>query len=301
MTASGIHERQHQPFHFAVNTGLAPDGAAWSELARKVESLGFSTLLLPDAPGETPALFPTLAWAAAATTTLHIGSYVLATDLHHPLDIARDAATLHALSGGRFQLGLGAGRPGSEHDVRARGQVPGAPAERFARFTESVGIVSALLDGETITKEDGHFPMTNAALRIATEGVDKPRLLIAASGNRMLRFAGSIADTVALGLDPVATMEEVAARIAIVRSGAAGRPVELSLSLAGVGDTVHPWLARRVEAIGDRIGDAPALLWGSVDEMAARLHRLRDELGITAIVVPDLLIDQFAPVLRAVR
>jgi probable F420-dependent oxidoreductase len=288
-----------QPFRFAVNAALAPDGTVWRDLARKSESLGFSTLLLPDAPRQTPGLFPTLAWAAAATTTLQVGSYVLATDLHHPLDIAHDVATLHALSGGRFQLGLGAGRPGSEHDARARGQTPGTPSERFSRFRESVSIISGLLDGGTITREDGPFPMTGASLRISIQEYGRPRLMIAASGDRMLRFAGSVADIVALGLDPAATAEVIASKIALVRAGAAGRPVELSLSLLGAGDTIHPWVVRRIGEF-DPTTDTPALLLGSVDEMVAKLYRLRDELGITSIVVPDLFVDQVAPVLREV-
>src|SRR5579859_2113997 len=98
------------PFRFAVMGPYVGSQQAWIATARRAEELGYSTLLLPDIPargGLAPLI--ALAVAAQATTRLRVGSYVLANDYRHPVLLAREAATLDLLSGGRFELGLGAG------------------------------------------------------------------------------------------------------------------------------------------------------------------------------------------------
>jgi len=303
-------------FRFGLVGGEAPDGdsggaarsaarsAAWSELARKAESLGFSSLLLPDAPGQVPAPFPMLAWAAAATTTLYVGTYVLSNDLHHPLHVARDAATLAMLSGGRFELGMGAGRPGSEADHRAFGLAWDAPGIRFTRLKESVGIISDLFAGQPVSRDGEFYSMEDAQLQIPFPEAWKPPVLIAGSGDRMLRFAGQTADIVGFGFDPAATLDDVRPKAAIVReaSAASGRDriPEMTINLAGAGDVIHPWLRQRLEPRRAELvaAHAPALMLGSVEEMTDHAHRLRDELGVTYITAPAGLIDQLAPVVR---
>jgi len=260
-----------RPFRFGLVAGSAPDGRAYADLVRKAESLGFSSLLIPDAPGQTPAAFPMLAWAAAATSTLHVGTYVLSNDLHHPLHIARDTATLAALSGGRFELGLGAGRPGSEADHRAFGLSWDAPAVRFERLRASVGIVQDLFAGKTVDREESFYPMEGASLQIALPEGHRPPILIAAGGDRMLAFAGRAADIVALGMAPTASLEEARVRSRIVLDAATGRkhPPELNVNLAGAGSAIHPWLQRALEPRRDELvaAGAPALLLGDTAQM----------------------------------
>lgn len=303
-----------RPFRFGLVGGAAPDeahadaagGTAWSELARKAESLGFSSLLLPDAPGQVPETFPMLAWAAASTTTLHVGTYVLSNDLHHPLHVARDAATLAMLSGGRFELGIGAGRPGSEADHRAFGLTWNAPGIRFARLKEAVGIISDLFAGQTVSRDGEFYFMEKARLQIPFLEAWKPPVLIAGSGDRMLRFAGQTADIVGFGFDPAATLDDVRPKAAIVREAVAaaasgrGRIPEMTINLAGAGEVIHPWLRQRLEPRRAELvaAHAPALMLGSVEEMTDQAHRLRDELGVTYITAPAGLIDQLAPVVR---
>ena len=98
-------------FRFAAQLSRAPDGTArsWAEQARKVEDLGYSTLLVPDHFGDQLAPVPALMAAADATTSLRIGTLVFDNDYRHPFVLAKEAATLDLLSGGRLELGLGAG------------------------------------------------------------------------------------------------------------------------------------------------------------------------------------------------
>src|SRR5215469_12786838 len=103
----------HKPFRFGVVSGgfTAPD--AWGAQARRIEELGYASLLMPDRPSMGGfALFSALAVAAAATTLLHVGSYVFCNDYRHPAMLVKEVATLDLLSRGRFELGLGAGVTG---------------------------------------------------------------------------------------------------------------------------------------------------------------------------------------------
>ena len=96
-------------FRFAVQQGSAPSGEAWAAIARRAESIGYDLLVMPDHLGQQLSPFAALATAAAATTRLRIAAFVFANDYRHPLILAREAATLDFLSGGRFEMGLGAG------------------------------------------------------------------------------------------------------------------------------------------------------------------------------------------------
>lgn len=90
-----------KPFRFGVNVRSAPTGQ-WIALARTVEALGYSTLHLPDHLTERPAPLPALAAAAAVTSRLRVDPFVLNNDFRHPALLAREAATLDVLSGGRL-------------------------------------------------------------------------------------------------------------------------------------------------------------------------------------------------------
>src|SRR3982074_1643362 len=96
-------------FRFGTQLTTAPDAKSWVELARKAEDLGYSTLFMPDHFGDQLAPVPALMAAAAATTTWRVGGLVLDNDFKHPVVLAKEMATLDVLSGGRLELGLGAG------------------------------------------------------------------------------------------------------------------------------------------------------------------------------------------------
>src|SRR3954454_3282099 len=101
----------HRPFRFGVVAAQARSGEEWVAKARRVEALGYATLVIPDNLQHSLTTLPALAPVAAATRTLRVGTYVLANDYRNPVMLAKYAATLDLLSDGRFELGLGAGRP----------------------------------------------------------------------------------------------------------------------------------------------------------------------------------------------
>ena len=83
---------------------------SWLGTARRAEELGYSTLLMPDGP-QLPSPWPALAAAATATNRLRVGTFVVASPLRHPRLAAWEAHSLALISGGRFEFGIGTGRP----------------------------------------------------------------------------------------------------------------------------------------------------------------------------------------------
>jgi alkanesulfonate monooxygenase SsuD/methylene tetrahydromethanopterin reductase-like flavin-dependent oxidoreductase (luciferase family) len=117
-----------------LSTGPDGSGRSWADQARKVEDLGFSTLLMPDHFGDQLAPVPALMAAADATTTLKVGALVFDNDYRHPLILAKEAATLDRLSDGRLELGLGAGWMRSDYEESGIAYDP--PSVRVDRFEE---------------------------------------------------------------------------------------------------------------------------------------------------------------------
>ena len=130
-----------RPFRFAVQaTGLSDADVAVAA-AVETERLGFVQLLSVDHIGAVDPFVPLMV-AAAAAPRLHVGPLVLNNELHHPVLLARTAATVARVTGGRLVLGLGTGYMRAEHD--AIGAPLLAPAPRVRRFGESITVLRAL-------------------------------------------------------------------------------------------------------------------------------------------------------------
>src|SRR5205085_11460798 len=159
-----------RPFRFAVVSVGAPALDAWSGLARRAEELGYSTLVMPDRLQTPLAIHTALAVAAAVTTRLRVGSHVFVTDFRHPALVAREMATLDALSGGRVELGLGAGV--SPSDYQTLGVPFDSPGTRVGRVEEAVQIMKALFSGEPVNFAGRYYTVTN--LRTGVRPVQQP-------------------------------------------------------------------------------------------------------------------------------
>src|SRR6266542_753214 len=138
---------------FGVVSESVPQGRAWLDHARRIEDAGIDVLLIRDhfsagAFGQQLAPFTALASAAAVTTRLRVGTIVLSNDFRHPAIVAHEAASLHLVSGGRFELGIGAGWYQPEYD--AAGIAFGAASQRIARLDESLSIIKGLLAGTPV-------------------------------------------------------------------------------------------------------------------------------------------------------
>ncbi len=159
-----------RPLRFGVSVAQARSKAEWVATARKIESHGYSTLQMPDHLGQQLAPIAALQAAAEATQTLRIGSLVLDNDFRHPVLLAKEAATLDLLSGGRFELGLGAGWEGSEY-VQA-GISFDAPGVRVSRMEEALHLIKGLFaDGHVLSGFGFRgLPQADAATSSADSG-----------------------------------------------------------------------------------------------------------------------------------
>ena len=129
-------------FRFGVQVATAPSGKEWADMARRAEDLGYSTLFMPDHFGDQLAPVPALMAAADATTSLRIGTLVFDNDYKHPVVLAKEAATLDLLSGGRVELGLGAGWMASDYEQSG---IPDDPAAvRVDRMEEGIAVLKGL-------------------------------------------------------------------------------------------------------------------------------------------------------------
>lgn len=292
---------QH-PFRFGVVSARAASGEEWIAKARRVEALGFSTLLMPDRIGPLLSPLPALAAAAAATTTLRVSPYVLANGLRNPVMLAQEGATVDFLSNGRFELGLGAGV--SEEDFRKAGLPFEPPGARVDRLAETIATVKRIWSGQAGGDQAPAGRMASGYLRPIQQ--PHPPILVAASGKRLISVAAKEAGIIALGLGADQGEAGLWERIEWIRQAAGERfsQIELNVNLvAVVGENGVPPAVRerlrnffQVDLEQLIAQGSPFVLAGSADQMRDRLLALRQRFGISYIAVSDEMMETLAPV-----
>jgi alkanesulfonate monooxygenase SsuD/methylene tetrahydromethanopterin reductase-like flavin-dependent oxidoreductase (luciferase family) len=163
------------------------------DMARRAEDLGYDALWVGEhllyrfADGSTRGpweAWTTMAGLATATSTIRFGPLVACTNFHNPAMLAKGAATLDEMSGGRFVLGLGAGW--NETEFRAYG----FPFDhRVDRFEEAFTIIRTLLQEGAIDFDGRYYQARDCQLTPRGPTPGGPPLLIGSNGDRMLRIA----------------------------------------------------------------------------------------------------------------
>lgn len=288
-------------FRFGVQLSTAADGASWTAAARKAEDLGFSSVFMPDHFGDQLAPVPALMAAADATTTLRVGALVWDNDYKHPVVLAKEAATIDVLSGGRLEFGIGAGWMNSDYEQS------GIPQDRagirIARMVEALAVYKGLWAEGPCSFEGEHYRVTNL------DGYPKPvqqagpPVLIGGGGPKVLRIAGEHADIV--GINPSipkgyvdadaaqdTTPERVDQKLAWVKEGAGARFDDLELNilvfLTNVADGAGEQLAPTAQLFGvtpEQLAASPYAWVGSVGEVCDQLRAMRDRWGTSYFVV----------------
>jgi probable F420-dependent oxidoreductase len=289
-------------FRFGVMASQAQSADDWITKARRIESLGYDTMVMPDVLEHVPAAFPALAIAATATSRLRVGTYVLANDYRNPLITAREASTLDALSDGRFELGIGAGRPGAEADYQKLGIPLESPGRRIERLEESLQAIKRLFQGETIAEVGQHYTLAGSTLSPRPVQQPHPPILVAGAARRILSLAAREADIIGIGGRPTESFDAVKEKIDWIREAAGDRfaQLELNANLMAVGEHVHPqalaWLG--LDEADVLSSDSPFIVLGSADEMADKLDARRESLGFSYLLVGEAFMDLFAPVVE---
>ncbi len=282
--------------------------------AVRAEELGFDIVLAADHVGLGWSPMPTLAAVASVTERIRLGTLVLNNDMRNPVQLAWEVSTIDRISGGRFELGLGAGHTPGEYD--ATGIERAAPAERKRRLAESVEVIRDLLDGSAVEHEGEYYRIDRA--RIDPSEQARLPILVGGNGAALLNHAGRYADIVGLqGLGRTRedghshevkwSTHHLDAQIEQVRVGAGVRfdDVEFNamVQVVQITDDREAALAKVVDRVdGLTMDDAmttPYLLIGTVDEIVLHLMTCNERWGINYFAVREL--DDFEPVLRALR
>lgn len=259
-----------RPFRFGVVAPLRTDVPAWQDQVRRIADSGYSTLLMPDVPQWQPAPGPTLA-VAATLADLRVGTWVYASPVRPAWSTAWEAHSLSLLTDGRFEMGIGTGRPGLEDQLRELGLPVGPSSERLAQVRETV---TALRD---LDGPDMHTPV-----------------VMAVRGPKARALAADVADTVTFVLSPDDSRADFAR---LVHDFHTTRDVELAMHVSVIGDAVAPFMAHPdTDPAALRAVDSVLVL--PDDPMAAieEIQRRREELGFSYFVFGADFADALAPV-----
>ncbi|TQN32121.1 putative F420-dependent oxidoreductase [Haloactinospora alba] len=291
-------------FRFGVNL-QGVDPADTAEYAREAESMGFDVVHTSDHLGQASP-FASLGAAAAATTRIRLGTLVVNNEFWNPAVLAREAATIDRLSGGRLELGLGCGHMRSEFDDAG---IPWQPhAQRVRRLRDSIAELDRLFAG-------GQEPLPTQTPR--------PPVLVGAHGERTLALAAQHADIVGyaglsqirgerMGTFRVAGPEETRRRVEFVhrQAGARAERIESNVLVQHVGITDDAEkraaeLAQQYGAPGIDIAadvlENPFVLVGTADEVAAELRANRERFGFSYVTTHGPFRDALAEVIPRLR
>jgi len=303
-----------KPFRFGLQITHQLDADGLRAQARQAEAAGFDVIHTSDHLGEAWAPLAPLVTMADATEFIRVGPLVVNNDFHHPVHLAREIAAIDHLTGGRVELGIGAGHAFPEY--AAIGVRFDPPAVRKARLAEAVVIMRRLLDGEEVTFAGEHYRLERVRTMRARQ--DRLPILVGVNGRSALAHAAKHADVI--GLTMVGRTLEGGQRhavrwepdrldrtIAHVRAEAGTRrnSIELhALVQAVVVTDDRQGVAQAIAAGAEGLEAADALVTpflaiGTHEEITYHLLECRLRFGISYFSVRDA--EAFAPVIERIR
>ena len=262
---------------------------------------------------EPLAPLPALMAAADATTTLRVGTMVLANDYRHPVMLAKEAATLDVLTEGRFELGIGAGWMLADYEPA--GIRLDRPGVRIDRLAEALAVLRGAWSGAPFTFAGEHYQVTDLVLPPAPTTPGGPPVVIGGGGERILRLAAREANVVAVNVNlragviderafPDGTPEATDRKLGWIREAAGDRFDQLELQarvhLAMVTDDRDGVIEQLAPAFGltpAQAAETPHALVGTVEEICDQLVERRERWGISYLGLSHDQLDAFAPVI----
>ena len=258
-----------RPLRFGAVAPITAGLPTWRDQLRALADSGYSTILMPDVPQWQPAPGPALA-VAATITGLRVGTWVYASPVRPAWSTAWEAHSLSVLTDGRFEMGIGTGRPGIADQLRELG-LPVVPA--IQRSAQVRDVVTALrgLDGP-----DLHTPV-----------------VMAVGGPKAQALAAELADTVTFVMPQTETRAETVQRVEQFDNH---RDLELALHVAVIGDSVAPFMAGPdTDPAAVRAADSLAYLPSDPSAAAEEIQRRRDEIGFSYFVFGADIAGALAP------
>jgi probable F420-dependent oxidoreductase len=282
--------------------------------ARAAEAAGFDVVHTFDHVGDVwPPLAP-LAAIASVTDRIRLCPLVVNNDFQHPVQLAREFAALDHFTGGRMELGLGAGHSFTEYE--AIGVTFDAPATRKARLCEAVEIIRRLFDGDAVSFSGVHYQLRDVRIRRPLQS--RLPILVGVNGRAALAHAARHADVIGLTMlgrtlddgqrhETRWEVDRLDRTVRFIGEEASGRPRPPALH-ALVQATILTEDRRSAADDAARNGwtptadDAlrtPFLAIGTHSEIADHLLACRERWGINYFTVRD--IGAFSPVIQQLR
>jgi len=307
-----------RPFRFAAGVRSTATRAEFVDAVRRVEALGYSSVMFSDHLVDQFAPISALSVVAAVTSKLRIGTFVFNNDLRHPVVLAQELATLDRLSDGRLEIGIGAGWNKPEYEGAGLPYDPGAT--RIDRLAEAVTIMKGLFAEGPVDFQGDFYRVKGFEDFPRPIQRPHPPFFVGGGSPKLLRFAAQNAQIVGIaprvlpdGKADVAgcTLAGSEKKIAIIREAAGPRFDQLEINTypslsAKVTDDARPAAREVADRIRRRHGvelseqdilESPHVFIGSVDSLAEKFLMLRERLGTNHIYVGDDYRD-FAPVVE---
>jgi probable F420-dependent oxidoreductase len=290
--------------------------------ARMADRLGYGTFAMADHLYENLAPLPALMMVAEQVSSLRLGTYVLCNDFRHPVVMAKDAATLDVLSGGRLELGLGAGYQPPEYRMAGIAFEPGRV--RLQRLAEAVQIVKLAFAGQAFSFDGACYQVRDYTPYPRPVQVPRPPLMLGGGGPGLLSLAAAEADIVSI-LPAAApggflratqlTLRSLQDKVRMLREAAGDRWDELEINilifdvmvtsdrrgaaaayLAGIDKRLRQFTVDGQLTVEDLL-DSPYLMFGTHQQIAGQLRRIRDETGMSYLAIMPHCMETFAPVI----
>lgn len=303
-----------RPFRFGFSLDGLDDPEQIAGRVRRAEDMGYSSVVMTDHFDDRHGPLVALTAAALATTSLRVGTLVLANDYRHPAVLAKELASLDVISGGRLEIGIGAGWMASDYEQA--GLQFDRPGIRIQRLDEAVTVLEGCFAEGPFDFEGDHYRISG--LDSQPKPVQKPRppLLMAGGGHRMLALAARRADIIGINpslhsgaidehAGPTATAEATDSKLSVLRGAAGDRFDSLELQtrvhLAAITGDAHDLVAAAAPAFGITAEQAlasPHALVGTVNECVDRIESWRERWGISYISLMGSSAEEMAPVVE---
>jgi probable F420-dependent oxidoreductase len=294
-----------KPFRFGVVLSNLPP-AEWINRVRKIEQLGYSTLFWTDHFRTQWEPVAALSAAASVTKRINIGSLVYSVDFRHPVVLAKAAATIHLLSNGRHEFGLGAGW--MENDYVQAGIRFDPPRYRIERLNEALKIIKSIWTQDHTSFSGKHYNVKDVPRAVKFSEQQPPKILVGGGGPKILDVAAHHADII--GITPAFhggkfgshniydfSLKRMYEKVKLVRESAeaAGRDpdeLEFNCNVFGLNITKDPKpiceeIAKRWAVNIEDISSCGLFLVGSANEIREKLEKQRKETGINYIAISE--------------
>jgi probable F420-dependent oxidoreductase len=307
------HDRR---FRFGIQLSSASSGADWAAQARQAEDLGYDTLFMPDHFGDQLAPVPALMAAADATTELKVGALVFDNDFKHPVVLAKELATIDVLSGGRLEVGIGAGWMKSDYDQS--GIAMDRPGVRVSRMEEGIAVLKGCFASGPYSFTGEHYAIDGY------DGLPKPLqspppFLIGGGAKRVLSIAAREAQIVGINpsihsgqVDAAAAQNGAAAetdqKLQWVKDAAGEGYAELEINMLQFAAIVTDDRKGTVQMMAplfslppEELEAYPHACIGTIDEIAESLQVRRERWDASYFVFQGDAMEPMAPLVAKLR